>query len=132
MRLSAFKTDSAKETAGVWFPVGAGLEVLVARMRNAKHRERLRELMRPHLQRVRRGQMDLALVEKLNTQAMGETVLLDWKNLQDDDDKPIPYSKEKAVEILGKVLEFADMVSEFASDIENYREEVRADAEGNS
>lgn len=131
MRLSAFKTDQEKETSGVWFPIGAGLEVLVARMRNRRYRDRMRELMRPHLQRVRRGSLDLDVVAKLNLQAVAETVLLDWKNLEDDDGKTISYSKEKALEVLEKYPEFAEIVTEFAGDIENYREEARADAEGN-
>ncbi len=131
MKLSRFKTDAEKETGGVWYHVGAGLEILVARTRNTKFRERIRELMRPHLRSIRKGRVELDVVEDMNRQAVAETVLLDWRNLENDDGTKIPYSKEKALEVLKKHPEFEEIVTECAGDIENYREADRADAEEN-
>lgn len=131
MKISGFKTDPVRETEGVWFDLRDGLRVLVARMRNERHKQRIRELMRPHLQGARRGQLAIEIVEKMNLQAMSETVILGWENLEEDDGSPILYSSGKALELMKEYPEFAEIVSEFAGDIENYREEIRADAEEN-
>ena len=67
--------------------------------------------------------------ETFNTlyiEAIAETVLVGWEGLQDDDGTLIPYSKEKAVEILSNpeyedfkklVLDLADEQAVFSAEV---------------
>jgi hypothetical protein len=131
VKISDFRMDSELETGGVWCDVGEGLRVLVARARNVKFREYVRQLMKPHLRKVRRGKIDPDLLEDINRKATAKTILLGWEDLQDDDGKDVPYSPEKAEEYLKEFPDFAEIVMEFATDVDLYRERDREDAEGN-
>lgn len=120
-KLRDITADRNKEVQGVWLPVGEGFDVKVARMPNPKFNARLQELGRPYRSQLRRGQYDAATVEKLTTEAMAETVLLDWRGLEDDDGNPIPYSQQKAKELLSDNSSFAEIVQELASDYSNFQ-----------
>ena len=119
MKISAFKTDDKLETSGVWVDV-ADLRLRIARMNNPQYEACFRKLSRPHVDGIAAGLTDLTLIEDLMKQAMSQTILLDWDNLQDEDGKAIVYSKEKALELLRTVPDFYRMVLRQAQDREKY------------
>lgn len=102
MRLSDLKIDAEKKQNGVWIPVedlkasfkvrGVGnydwLAVEERETRSIRLAERVKDRLPPALQR------------QVLISCILEAGLLDWKGVTDDDDKDIPFSKERADEVL--------------------------------
>lgn len=123
MRISQTKTDKSLETDGVWVKIRYGVEVKVARTGNPRAeawRARLswddrRLLDNPDLQKGREER-----VVELVIDAIAETVLLDWRNIEDDDGNPIPWSVAKARELLKEHDWFLQDVNEAATTRETF------------
>ena len=97
-KLSKIRLSAEAQTKGRWVEWEHGISFLVARLNTPVYQERMRELSQPNLEAIRAG--DVTALHDLTVQTVAECVLLGWKNLDDDDDKAIPYSKEKSLEIL--------------------------------
>lgn len=129
-KISQFKSTSA-EVEGVWVDAGAGLRLKIARAGNAAYEKILTRLTRPHIQRIRQNTFPDDEMKKLVWQAMGEAVLLDWENLDDEDGNPIPYSAEKATELITEHKDFRDMVAAYAQDATLFKAQLEEEAKGN-
>lgn len=100
-RLSALRSDLTKEKLGIWVAWELGIRFRIARMNNPSYDAAVREALRPHRDRIRRGVMDEREIERLSLQAVATHILTGWENVDDDDGKPIEYSPEKSAEIIG-------------------------------
>lgn len=131
VKLSRFVTDKTKETEGVWVDVGGGLRLKLARMGNANYTTAL--LGSKYFGRSSKiiGIDAKGAVDDMRN-AVAEYIILGWEGLVDDDNQPIPYSVEKAREILRDTPEFYRMVLEYAEDIELYRKTAKEEVLGNS
>ena len=134
MKFSSFQTDARAELEGVWCELGEGCSLLVARAGNAAHEEmvaRLERQMRPQSMAA-----DAELPTKVRTEiaikAMAATLLLDWRGLLDDNGREIPYSKEKAEELLRTARDFRNLVSSLAMERRRFQNEETAAIMGNS
>lgn len=133
-RFSNFKTDKKKETDGVDVEFGAGLTLRVARIGNPRYEAKIAELRRPHLQILRRQQDSAekdALIQEILQKVAAETVLLGWSGLTDDKDQPIPYSKEKALELFKDAPDFFEAVMDIARDVRHFRTDSLEASKGN-
>jgi len=119
MRLSELKTDPELELNGKWCPIGDGGEVLVARLYNEKFNEYYNNRAQAIGTKVLRK--DQAIQEELLLDAMSRTVLLDWRGIDDDNDKPIKYTQKVGLQALTEIREFRDQVTELASSYETFR-----------
>lgn len=123
-----FRTDEAAENEGVWFEVGEGFEIKVARLGNRKHAETYARLTSTPA--VRGVVADKKLTDeqaiRIMVEAMADAILIDWKNLEEDGN-PIPFSREKALELLD-VKDFRALVHDFASQQSNFRVKQIAEA----
>lgn len=104
MKISSVKVDVVKVEEGVWVENIPELEGVKLRVRGAGNRDWKRMMQRlvasvPR-QKRRNGNIDPDEMERILGTVMLETGLLDWSGIEGDDDKPIPYSKEKAKEYL--------------------------------
>lgn len=100
MKLSALKIDAAKLEKGDWvgdIPDLGDIRLKVRGIGNADHRRRRGELVAA-LPRVQRK--DVAALDAIDVQLLVETILLGWENVGDDDGVPIPYSADRAKELL--------------------------------
>jgi hypothetical protein len=95
--LNKYKTDKNAEVNGVWIEVDDGVEWLIARLNNERAREMRRKLEKPY--RSFQSIPD-KVSEEILRKVIASTVLLDWKGMTDDNGKAIPYSAEKAEELL--------------------------------
>jgi hypothetical protein len=129
-------TDKALETEGVWVDIGNGVEVRVARIGNPAYRARMKKLGKPyrHLLRDDESELPDGLLEKLTVDAIAHTVLLDWRGpaMVDGEGQPIPFSPEKAVELLTGIDWFRERVEEAARMRETFRRREVEAAEKNS
>lgn len=134
-KISSLKTDTKRETEGVWHDWYAGARLKVARARNPRFVAKIRKLSRNLRGIGRRGLRDDAAMEQLEDitrKAYAETILLDWSGLAGDDGKEIPYSKETAYDWLTKYSDMYLDVQEMAEDAESYREDQIEESEKNS
>jgi len=132
MRLSEIENDLTKENEGVWLTFSGDIEVKIANVGNEEYIKLSEKLYKPFKKALRKDTLDskkhLAIAHKL----MVETIILDWKGIDDDNDKPIPYSKEKALEIVQtkKYKKFVDWISNEALDLANFeKDEVDEDVQ---
>jgi hypothetical protein len=58
--------------------------------------------------------------DNVTLDALADHILLNWKNMQDENGKEIQYSRENARELLRQDRALRDFVSKFAADPENY------------
>lgn len=132
-KLNAIATDMEKAESGVWLGYDSGIEIKVARWGNKKHQQYTQQLLKPHLSVVRGKNAEPTLLDDIDRQAAAKYVLLDWKNIQDDNGLDIPYSAEKALEIFRDPAfeDFYRFVVSVSMNRENYRLDLQKDAEKN-
>jgi len=95
--INSIKTDSNKEIEGVWVDFELGIKLKIARARNPKYTELLRQLLDPLRVDIRNDKVAVDDFNNILLEVRARTVLLDWKNIEENG-KSIPYSSEKAIE----------------------------------
>lgn len=108
-KLRTIKTDSAAERDGVWMKYpGTDIEIKIARFGNPSFEADSREF-RTLAKQAKDG---VELTERESKDAVAPAVarhlVKDWRNLEDDDGAAIPFSQERAVELL-KTPELHDL-----------------------
>jgi len=116
-----FSTDSKAEQEGVWVDLDKKTAIKVARSGNPKFQKLFRKLTKPYTRAMRSGTLNDDIAEKILIQCLAETILLDWKGIEEDG-KKVPYSVEKAIEYLG-IKDFRDFVVSCADDFALYKAE---------
>lgn len=108
-----FAVDEKKAIEGVWWviesrtnyspvdesEIAGRAAVKIASRDSPKYRHCIEKKKKPFL--LRGTDIDETTAERLNAEALAETVILDWKNWMIGD-KTIPYSQEQAVIYLTK------------------------------
>ena len=123
MKISAFKTDRTRETQGVWVDIGDGARLLIARLNNERYKQVFLNVSKPYKTQVRMGTLEESLAEDILCKCYSKAVLLGWDGLQDDEGKDVQYSEEKAYELLRTLPDFRQLVEDFATARELYRQE---------
>ncbi|MDH3377783.1 MAG: hypothetical protein OEQ39_12615 [Gammaproteobacteria bacterium] len=131
MKISTFATDLDLEEKGVWVDIGDGGKLLIARLGNPRYQEAVRRLSKPHKTQIRNKTISEDLSDELLLKAMAESILLDWKGLEDDKGKVIKYSTETAFQLLRDLRDFRNLVVELATEQAAFRREETAQ-EGNA
>lgn len=104
MKLNDLTIDTVKLEQGDWvdnIPELPGLRLKV-RGANNKDWRRLQTRLVDAVPRKKRvnNRLGPAEQDRITAILLRDTGLLDWDGLEDDDDKPIAYSKEKAEQLL--------------------------------
>jgi hypothetical protein len=110
-KLSALRCDLKKEVEGVWctYPVpGAdtSIECLIARIGNKNYNQEVERLTQKWLDEHPSENSDPGkrippdVMEDIYIQAVSMFVLLDWRNVLDDDDEDLAYTPEEGLKIL--------------------------------
>ncbi len=130
MRVSNFAFDKELETEGRWVDEVEGLRLKIARLNNPKYKA----FIRKHGKVISRanGRMDFEAADDVAKKAFSRYILLGWENLQNSEGEDIPYSSEKALELLTEYDEFYTMVTEHATDAEAYKLNAMESDVGNS
>jgi len=104
MKLSEITLDSERQEKGAWIgdvPELEGLKLLVRGINNSDWR-RLQAKLIDTVPRKKRmsGRMDPDEADRIQSTCLLNACLLDWDGLEEDDGKPIPFSKELARKLL--------------------------------
>jgi hypothetical protein len=132
-KLHAIATDMNKAENGIWIPYEAGIELRIARYGNKNHNQYARQLLKPHVEIIRGRNAEPELLNDIDRQAAAKYILMDWKNIQDDDGKDIPFSTEKALELFRDPAyeDFYKFVIQVSMNRENYRLDLQKESEKN-
>lgn len=133
MDLNIFETNETKSDDGVWVPVDLKTSVKIARYGNRKFNRALQRGMKPYKQLIDKEALDDETSDKVFVTAIVEGILVDWRGMVYNGE-PLPYSKEAAIKILmnKKLRDFREFVIVTSQDMQLYRDEEVAEAEGKS
>lgn len=130
-KLALIETDYASELKGRWFVHPVGYRFLLARYGNPRFEEAYLEALNPYIEKIRANaslteEEDLAVT----LPCIARYVILDWSDIEDEAGNPIPYSPEKALEILSNpdLHEIRDWVKRKSSAIDGYRKKLNEEA----
>lgn len=108
--LNQVRSDLSKERRGVWCEYELGIKILIARSTHPEYQKAMRKALKA--KRLERGSrvsvsdlldeifIDDQEVVSILAPPLAKHILLDWQNIEDDNGNLIPYSQEKALEIL--------------------------------
>lgn len=130
-KISQLKTDLKRETEGAWVDYRPGVRLRIARVNNPNYDALLRKLGKPYRSQLRREDLAGDVLDDIVRKVFAETVLLDWEGIEDDDGKPVPYSKEQALAYLTDIPDFYRDVQELAGQAALFRIAERDDSVGN-
>lgn len=134
MKVSALKVNSAALEEGRWVGDLPGLDGVKFRVRgfgNKDYRRLMTKLQAKVSTADRITGKAAEMSDDLTNQLLVETILLDWSGIEDENENPIPYSKEQALEWLADpdmrklregIMVAADVVGDTAA------EQAKADA----
>lgn len=127
-----YGTNTKLENEGSKIDLGDGLSVTITRLKNPQFRKMYANLTKPYERQMRQNTLSEEIQNKILTQCLIETVVMNWSGLTLDD-KEIPYSKENAYKILSdpELADFRDLIVDLAGDAQNFREELLEESEKN-
>lgn len=103
MKLSDIAVNANAIEQGRWVSVGhvmPGVRLKVRGLENTDYR-RLRNRLIAEIPRGERLKgADILTLEKINGQLLSETVLVGWDGIEADDGRPLPFNKEKALQVI--------------------------------
>lgn len=130
---SRYKTDDDAELNGTWVDLGDGAQVKVARFGNTKHRELIAKLQKPYTSILKAG---LEIPEdakmKMAVESIASAILIEWRGIEDESGKEIPYSIEAAKKLLTELKDFRDTITYLAMQQETFRQTAIEEAAKNS
>ena len=128
--IECIKTDELKEIEGVWVDYVLGIRLKVARSRNPKYQEELRNLVDPEKKNIREDKLDIQEFANLLNKVRARTILLDWENIDNKDGSPIPFSIAQSEEFFAdpELKDFCSFVVAISENADQYAKEVLEDS----
>lgn len=126
-----FDNDAVEN--GRWFPIGTdGGQIKLARINSKRHKAATAKHQRVN-QIAQAAGVEVAkeAIERAFIKTIAEGVVLGWTNMRDDGVE-VPYSPEKAEELLTEYPDFLEDVFGLASNWDNFRREAAKEVSGNS
>jgi hypothetical protein len=117
--------DLSSLDSGVWHD-HRGTKWLIAHISNQKFQRALARLQQPHRKKLQEGTLDPIINRELLCKAMAEGILLGWDGVKQRG-VDVPYSVIMAAKLLAKDPDLRDAITEFATDMSHYRDEVVED-----
>lgn len=122
-KLYAVDTKAADE--GKWLYTKSGFHVKVAKLGNPNFVAEVTRLQKPHLALLRSPVNTDELLNKIVTEAMSKTILLDWE--ASSGGESIEYTPELGEQYMTKSSDFKEDVSELSASRDNFRPEEVAE-----
>lgn len=117
-----FDADLTSTETGTWTEF-QGSRLLIAHISNMRFQRTLARLQQPYRRKIESGSMDPQTSKDILCKAISEGILLNWENVGSrTGTEPVQYTPAAGYTALTKNAEFRDFVSDFASNLANYRE----------
>jgi hypothetical protein len=109
---------------GVWTPPFMGVEFLVSHVSNIEFQNKFARLQQPYAKMIERRKLAPSKQRDIMCKAMAGTILRGWRGAMVDKDKnEVKYTEELAERVLLTNIEVREFVTDFSSDLDNYRQE---------
>ena len=131
--IELIKTSLDKELNGVWVDFAEGIQLKIARARNPKYQELLRDFVEPKRKDIREDKLEINDFNNILLEVRAKTVLLDWKNIEDNEGNTILYSPEKALEFFRdpELKDFLTFVIAVSENADQYKKDLTEGSEKN-
>jgi hypothetical protein len=132
--LKEIKGDMDAVNNGRWNDWYCGIRLLVASIHNSDYKDARSRALKPHLKKIRSGQITPETLERILKPVVAKHILKDWSGYTSDDGVPIAYSPEEAMKLFNdpEVLSLYDDVLVMSGETSDYLEAFREDGLGNS
>jgi hypothetical protein len=134
-----FKTNAKLESEGVDIQYGRNskkqpITIKLARAggKNSAYNKMLEFKTKPHRRAIQTGTIDLETANGIFHEVYAETVVKGWENMEDENGKPLPYSKENVIKLFVDLPDFFAEMKEMATGFALWREQELEDDLGNS
>lgn len=124
-----FKTDEKVEKDGIILQYGdAEFRVARAGASNTKFQKLLERKLKPYRRQLQMEMAEEKVIRGLMMEVYAETIVLDFKNVVDEDGKtPIPYSKENCLKLFQRLPDLFDDIREQSMKAALFRADIRED-----
>lgn len=132
-KLSKAKTSVSKQNGGVWVTWEDGMQFKIARAGNPVA-VRLQDEYEANNRALREAGEPEVPFSTFSAKLMSEAILLDWRNVEDDNGVPIKYTPKEGAKIFTEP-EFTDLavfLSNAAMNRQHFKEQGEARTEKNS
>lgn len=126
--LADFKTDTSKETDGVWVDFGGEASFKIASLDNAQFQKSFAAKKAPYDKQ--RKEMTEDEMKDVMVYCLSRYIVLDWKNIFEDETQ-LSYSVEAAERVIGEIVWLRNRIIEEARNISNFIAEVNEEVEKN-
>jgi len=133
-----YKTDADRETSGVWISYGTTadgrtIEFKIARAggQNKAYEKRFEALTRPYRRQIQTESLDDETSDRIVRQLFAETIVLGWRNVEDEEGKPIAFSAEACRKLFDELPDLFRDIREDATKQAIFRQDVLERDAGN-
>jgi len=125
-----FGIDPKAETEGVWFNLGEGGKVKIARVNSPSYKRSFQSKVKSYQQALQSKVLDEVTAEMILVEVIQDTILMDWRNFTIDGEELV-YSKENAIMMLTRFSVFRDFVVASAEQMNVFKLKQQEEVEGN-
>jgi hypothetical protein len=108
---------------GIWREF-EGSEFLIASSASIKFMRTMARLQKPFRRQLEKNELDPAEQQKMLIQALSQSILLDWKGVQNKAGEDVKYTTTDGAKAL-KNPAFREFVMEVSSDLANFKAEEK-------
>jgi hypothetical protein len=134
MKLSLLATDLEKEQSGVWVKYrNTEVQFKIARAGSEEFQAACRKARLAHKIQAEDAEISEDENRAIIAPVLAKHILKDWKNIEDDDGTPIPFTEQRAAEMLAQP-EFKDVVAAImleSASADNFRKKAEKKTQGN-
>ena len=117
--------DTTPQTEGVWESFGEA-EFKIRHVSNLDFQRMVLRLQQPYRRKIDNNTLDPKISKDIICKAMGQYVLVDWRNVGDKSGQALPYSPELAYSALMNREDLREFVSAYSMNLDNFMiEEVQ-------
>lgn len=124
-----FKTSSVLEEEGIFVKLKANedgtiptFKIARASRNNKRYVKTFEAKIRPFKDEIESGNLDPETDKRIMVDIFVSGVLLDWKNVQDENNKPMLFNRDNAIKLLTDLPELYEFLNNKASDMKNFLE----------
>lgn len=121
-----YKTNEDLEKNGVNMALNKDVSFRVRRFNSSNPRVKaaMATYYKPYARLIEMGTMPPEKAEELNIRLFIDVCLVSWEGLTDENGEPIPFSKEKAFDVLKSLPDVFATLWKNANDFANFKEEL--------